>query len=110
MRILEAKNIPLALVLKKLLQSQDRGFVIKSLAKRTMELAEALKKCENPEELYRKLLDLGVNDLTASMIVDVAPRSIDEVRILLGFETSNISDDVLSTILDLVSNYCYTSS
>lgn len=106
MRILEVRNIPLVLALKKLLESEKRGLIVKGLAKRTMELAEALKKCDDPEKLYEELTRLGLADLTASMIVDIAPRSQDEVKILLNFEPSGIGDELVTRIVDLVSNHC----
>lgn len=106
MKILEVRNIPLALVRKKLAESQERGFVVRSIAKRTMELADLLDKCEQPEELYGKLLNLGLKDLTASMVVDIAPRNEEEVKILLNFEES-VSNEVVSKILELVNTYCY---
>lgn len=106
MRILEVKNIPLALVLKKLAECERRGLVVKGLARRTMELAETLKKCDDPGALYEELMKLGLSDLTASMVVDIAPRSRDEVRMLLSFEPEDVSDEVISRIVDLVSTYC----
>ena len=109
MKILEVRNIPLALALKKLLQCQERGFVVKGLARRVMELAETLKRCEDPEELYKELLELGLSDLTASMIVDIAPRSVDEARVLLSFESSGVGDEVISKVLGLVASRCYAN-
>lgn len=106
MRILEVRNIPLALALKKLSESERKGLIVKGLAKRTMELAEALKKCDEPERLYEGLIKLGLTDLTASMIVDIAPRNQDEVKLLLSFESSSISDERISEILSLVASYC----
>lgn len=110
MRILEVRNIPLILALKKLLESERKGLIVKGLAKRTMELAEALKKCDDPDKLYEELIELGLTDLTASMIVDIAPRSQDEVKILLNFEPPGIGDELISKIVDLVSNYCGRST
>ncbi|MCX8184224.1 MAG: hypothetical protein RMI56_05020 [Sulfolobales archaeon] len=110
MKILGVNNIPLALALKKLLECEKKGLVVKGLAKRTMELAEALKKCEKPEKLYEELIKLGLSDLTTSMVVDIAPRSADEVRILLNFESSSNIDNLLPQIVELVSTYCYKSS
>ncbi len=106
MKILEVKNIPLALVLKKLSECEKKGLVVKGLARRTMELAEALKKCDDPEALYEELVKLGLSDLTASMVVDIAPRDRDEVRMLLSFEPKDVSDEVVSRIIDLVSSHC----
>ncbi|MEM2207575.1 MAG: hypothetical protein QXG17_02665 [Sulfolobales archaeon] len=110
MRILEVKSIPLAIALKKLVECERKGLIVKGLAKRTMELAEVLSKCSSPGELYEELIRLGLNDLTASMIVDVTPKNQDEVKILLNFESSNIDNEVISKIVDLVSKYCYRDS
>jgi|YelNatPaOPRAMG01_1025707.scaffolds.fasta_scaffold22428_5 DNA-directed RNA polymerase subunit F len=106
MKILEVRTIPLALVRKRLMECQEKGFVVRSIARRTMELADMLSKCGQPEELYEKLLGLGLKDLTASMIVDIAPKTEEEVKILLGFEES-MSDETVSKVLELVSTYCY---
>jgi len=106
MRILEVRDIPLAIALKKLRESEERGLPIKGIARRTMELAMALVKCDNAEELYSKLLELGLKGLTASMIIDVAPKSLDELRILLNFEPAGVPEEVQSKVLELVSTYC----
>jgi DNA-directed RNA polymerase subunit F len=106
MRILEARDIPLAVALKKLRESEAKGLPIKGIAKRTMELAMALARCDSAEELYSKLLELGLNGLTASMIVDVAPRNLDELRVLLNFEPTNVPEEVRLKVLELVSTYC----
>lgn len=110
MKVLEVRSIPLAIALEKLVECEKKGLVLKGLAKRTMELAEVLRKCDSPRELYEELIKLGLNDLTASMIVDVAPRSQDEVKMLLNFESSSVVDEVISKIVDLVSKYCYKAS
>ncbi len=107
MRILEVKNIPLALVLKKLVECERKGLVVKGLAKRTMELAGILRKCDDPEALYEELVKLGFSDLTASMIVDIAPRNRDEVRMLLAFEPREVDDGLVSKVVDLVTAYCH---
>ncbi|MCC6047023.1 MAG: hypothetical protein LM571_02415 [Desulfurococcaceae archaeon] len=106
MRILEVKDIPLAVALKKLRESEAKGLPIKGIAKRTMELAMTLVKCDSAEELYGKLLELGLKGLTVSMIVDVAPKNLDELRTLLNFEPANIPEEVQLKVLELVSTYC----
>jgi len=106
MRILEARDIPLAVALRKLKESESKGLPVKGIARRTMELAMTLVRCDSGEELYSKLLGLGLNSLTASMVIDVAPRSPDELRILLNFEPAGVPEEVQSKVLELVSTYC----
>jgi DNA-directed RNA polymerase subunit F len=106
MRILEVRDIPLAIALKRLRESESKGLPVKGIARRTMELAMALVRCDEGEELYSKLLELGLSSLTASMVVDVAPKSLDELRILLNFEPTEVPEEVQSKVLELVSTYC----
>jgi len=106
MRILETRDIPLAVALKRLRESESKGLPVKGIARRTMELAMALVRCGEGEELYSKLLELGLSSLTASMVVDIAPKSLDELRILLNFEPTEVPEEVQSKVLELVSTYC----
>jgi len=66
-------------------------------------------KCqpEVAEELYGFLTnEIGFKQVTASMIINIVPTTLDELRMLLQFETSVPEEEVLQKILDVLRDKC----
>ncbi len=83
-----------------------------SVAQSMLEYVSQFTKCDpdKAEELYEKLVkDLGFREITASMIINIVPTAIDELRTLLQFEPSVPEEDVLQKVLDLLEEYCSSS-
>ncbi len=80
----------------------------RELLKRLKEYLDRVVKCdaENAEKLYQELLNLGLMEISAAMIVDIRPISIGELRTLLHFETRMPDEEVLRKILELLDQYC----
>jgi len=85
----------------------EEGSVTQSM----YEYVSKFSKCdpERVEELYEKLVkEIGFKEVTASMIINIVPTTIDELRTLLQFEASVPDESVLSKVLELLKEYCST--
>lgn len=114
MEIIEFKEIPIPLVKKILeeeLKKQEKLGIrldISSLAYRTHEYVEAVSKCnsERAERAFQKLLSLGVKEITAAMLINIVPQSIDEVRTLLNFESKTFTTEEIEQMLKILEDEC----
>jgi len=107
--VLEFHDIPHA-VAKKLLEkySQKLGGNISELARVVMEYLDKVVRCnENDvEELYNELKKYGFKEVTTSMILNIIPQSIDELRTLMVFEESIPDENVLKNVVDMINERC----
>ncbi len=78
------------------------------LQNRTLEHLESFAKCGSSEasRLFEALLERGLKPETAAMIVNISPRSRDELRTLLYFEEKTMGTEELDGILSLVEELC----
>jgi DNA-directed RNA polymerase subunit F len=78
------------------------------LQSRTLEYLEMFSKCgaDEARELFNALTDMGLKPETAAMIVNIAPRSRDELRTLLYGEEKTLGPEELDKILSLVARLC----
>lgn len=69
---------------------------------------DKVSKCseDSAERLYKELISMGFKEITASMIVDIRPMTIDELRMLLLFEPRVPDEDVLKKVLELLDQLC----
>ncbi|MDK6029504.1 hypothetical protein QPL79_09020 [Ignisphaera sp. 4213-co] len=107
--IIEYHDIPNSLA-KKILEkyvANLRGGV-SEIVKVTLEYLDKVEKCdyEKIDYMYNELKKLGFKEVTISMILNIVPKSIDELRTLLVFEEKIPDDDVLKTIIDMILNNC----
>lgn len=111
LRIISVKDIPLTLVVGILRKQLERG-ELSDLQRRVFEYGETVIKCspERAEKAFEELLRLGLKEVTASQIIDIYPRSIDEIKILLAFEEKRPSEEVLNKILDILRENCEVST
>lgn len=112
MRVLKAEYIPIPLA-KKLLEENVKMEEVSPLVQRTMVYLSTFTKCDPDvaKQVYGRLRDeFGLKDLTASMIVSIVPRTIDEIRVMLDFEDRLIETEELEKIVELLKNTCIESS
>ncbi|MDK2384465.1 MAG: RNA polymerase Rpb4 family protein [Candidatus Korarchaeota archaeon] len=78
------------------------------LQNRTLEYLELFAKCGAREaaELHGKLVEKGLSPEAAAMVVNVAPRSRDELRTLLYGENLGLEAGELDEILGLIEEHC----
>ena len=78
------------------------------LQNRTLEYLELFAKCGVSEatELLKALVEKGLKQETAVMIVNIAPRSRDELRTLLYGEEAMLEPEEMDEIIRLVEKFC----
>ncbi|HIC98537.1 MAG TPA: hypothetical protein EYP08_02450 [Pyrodictiaceae archaeon] len=112
MKVLKAEYIPVPLA-KKLLEENVKSGEESPLVQRTMTYLSAFTKCDPnvAKQVYEKLRnDFGLKDITASMIVSLVPRTIDEIRVMLDFEDKLFETEELKKIVELLKNTCMKDS
>ncbi len=108
LEVLEYKDVPLAMVKKIIEEEKNKGVELPELVKLFEEYIDKVNKCdvERIEELYSKLKELGFRSETVAMMINIRPRILDELRILLVFEPTVPDEDVLKKVLELLDEYC----
>ncbi len=105
--IKSTKEAPIPLVKKILVRRLEEDSEAPEVIIRTLNYAEKFTKCDENrvEELLEKLVELGFNEITASMIVSICPTTIEELRVLLVFESKTWEKEELEKVLELLKNY-----
>ena len=106
MKILNYRNITYAEVEKILRDLLNKGVKLDQLAIRVLEYVSKFNKCENAEELVKKLVSMGLKEITAVMISNVVPQTIDELKSLMNFEGEIPNEDKLKSILNIIKELC----
>lgn len=109
--IIEFHDIPIPMAAKFLKEYQEamsKYSEIPELVRSMLEYATQLSKCsaDNAEKAYREIINMGLKEITAAMIVNIRPRIIDELRTLLVFESSIPDESVLQKVLEVLDMYC----
>ena len=58
------------------------------------------------EALYNDLKSYGLKEVTISMILNILPQSVDELRTLLVFEEKVPDENILKEIVEKISQQC----
>lgn len=108
LKILSIREIPLPIVKKMLLEAEARGSKLQDLQRRVLEHASIFSKCEAEaaEELFNKLGEMGLREITRVQVINICPRRKDELLSLLNFENKSYAEDELEAILGLLKEYC----
>ena len=108
MKILSFREVPLPSVKKMLLETEARSAKLQGLQRRVLEHATIFSKCseDKVDELVDKLLGLGLREITAAHVINICPRTKDELISLLNFEQKMPSEENMEKILELLSEYC----
>ncbi len=110
--IKNTKEAPIPLVKKILAKRLEEDGEAPEVIMRTLNYAEKFTKCDENriEELLAKLVELGFNEITASMIASICPTTIEELRVLLVFESKTWEKEELEKVLELLKNYIVEKS
>ena len=106
MKIISSKNITNEEVLEILEDLKSRSYELDQLALRVEDYARKFNKCKKSKELVNELINKGFKEITAVIIANIVPQSLDEVKALTTFEPETPSEETLKKVLDLVNNYC----
>lgn len=112
-KVIDYKDIPNPIA-KKILEeyvSKTAGYNLTAeTARSALEYLQSLpKQCDysKAQELASKLQeDFKLRDTTVALIINILPRTVDELRMLLAFETKVPDEGAQQKILELVKEYC----
>ncbi|MEM1682874.1 MAG: RNA polymerase Rpb4 family protein [Ignisphaera sp.] len=110
-RILGYRDIPNSIakkILEEYLSKLHAVDVVAEPARSALEYLQIVSKCdpEKAKELIEKLQLMKLKDITIALILNICPSTLDELRMLLAFETVTPEETELNKILDLVKEYC----
>ncbi len=105
--IKNTKEAPIPLVKKILSKRLEDDGEAPEVIIRTLNYAEKFTKCDENriEELLGKLIEMGFNEITASMIASICPTTVEELRVLLVFESKTWEREELEKVVELLKNY-----
>ncbi len=107
MKVLSFKHLTYSEVAKLIKKLMDyEGSSVSHMVSRVFEYVSKLSKCKEPEPVLNELTNLGLKEVTAVMLVNNCPNSVDEVRALLNFEEKTADDELLNRILEIVGKCC----
>lgn len=110
-RVLSYRDIPNPLakkILEEYLAKLRAKDIVAEPARSALEYLQTVTKCNSDriEELVEKLQAMKLKDITISLIINVYPRTIDELKMLLAFEPTIVEEVELNNILELIREYC----
>ncbi len=110
--ILEYRDIPNPLakkILEEYIERISSKDIVPELIRVTYEYLSNSTKCDidKSEKLYNELKTFNLKELTISLIINLLPKTIDELKFVVAtFEERVPDEEVLNKILDLTSQYC----
>ncbi|RLG82124.1 MAG: hypothetical protein DRO09_01015 [Thermoprotei archaeon] len=109
LKITDYKNVPYGKILDVIKELLLSGRELDQIALRVNEYVNKFNKCSNYESALKKLLELGLKDVTAVLIVNIVPSTIDELKPLMNFEGEVPSKDKLEEIIKVIKSECIQS-
>ena len=114
MEIIHFEEVPIPMVKKileeELKKQEELGIRLdmSSLAYRTRDYVKTISKCssEGAERAFRKLTSMGLKGITAAILINVVPKSVDEARILLNFESKTFTTEEIEQLLQILKEEC----
>jgi len=114
--ILEYRDIPNSLarkILEEYIERISSKDIVPELIRVTQEYLDKTMKCDvdRSEKLYNELKTFNLKESTISMIINLLPRTIDELKFVVAtFEEIVPDEEALNRILELVNQYCQTEN
>ncbi len=108
MRIINYRNIPYAEVERIIRELMERKVELDQITMRVFEYVSKFNRCKRAEDLVKALKDMGFKEITAVIIANIVPKSIDELKVLMIFEGEIPSEERLNEVLSKVKEICST--
>lgn len=110
-QILDYKDIPNPIakkILENYLSKLHSLDIMVEPAKSALEYLQSVPMCDldKAEELVKKLQELNLRNTSIALIINIRPKTVDELKMLLVFEPVIPDEDILNKILTLVKEYC----
>ncbi|MCS7108150.1 MAG: hypothetical protein RMH77_01040 [Sulfolobales archaeon] len=89
-------------ILRKLMESKEFSHMVS----RVYEYASKMVKCVDGAKVVEELVKLGLKEITAVMLVNNCPNSVDEILTLLNFEGRTSEQEELNKISEILKSCC----
>jgi len=106
MELISYKHLPYSAVAKLLKGLMESDEEVTHMVTRVYEYARKVGKCLEADELVNEISKLGLNEITSVIIVNNCPKDLNELRILLNFESKEPDEGILKKVLDVIGECC----
>jgi DNA-directed RNA polymerase subunit F len=105
--IVEERYVPIP-VAKKVMERFKDLVEENPIMARVYEYLSRFSKCspDNAEKAFEELVKAGFSQFAAAMLVNIAPRSVEEAKAILGDIDGGYPDDKIVKAVDIISQYC----
>ncbi|MET1101682.1 MAG: hypothetical protein ABWW69_04310 [Pyrodictiaceae archaeon] len=111
-QILSQEFVPIP-VAKEIVKKVKEQGTSNPIIERTLEYLSRFSKCDAKRalEAMRELTEkLDFSPITATILVNIVPKTIDEARVLLDFEKRLVETETLEQALDIIRRKCLEES
>ena len=108
MQIISETPINIYTLKKELERIKKRDNELNFRANKTEEYLNQLATVKNPDELFKKITDLNIPRLREPhihKIMDIAPTTVNELKVVLQGYTVSLSNESLKKIVDTISEF-----
>lgn len=106
MKVVSSRNLTYAEIQRMIEDLAERGVELESIELRVLDYLRKFNKCEQGDELVKELEKRGFSEITAVMIVNIAPKDVETLKILLNFENKSYDEEFLNEVLKTINEYC----
>lgn len=103
MKIISSRNITYAEIQRMIEDLAERGVELESIELRVLDYLRKFNKCKQGDKLVKELEKRGLNEVTAVMIVNIAPKDVETLKILLN---KSYEEEFLNEVLKTINEYC----
>lgn len=108
MQIISETPIDIYILRKELERIKKRDNELNFRAGRTEEYLNYISSLKNADELFKKLMDLNIPRLREQQIhkiVDIAPTTVNELKVVLQGYTVSLSNESMKKIVETISEF-----
>ena len=108
MQIISDTPINIYVLKKELEKIRKRDGELNFRANKTEEYLNHISSIKNPDELFKKLMELDIPRLREQQIhkiIDIAPATLNELKVLLQSYTVSLSNESMKKIIDTVNEF-----
>jgi len=107
-QVLSQEYVPIP-VAKEIVKKVKEQGTSNPIIERTLEYLSRFSKCsaEKALEAMKELIEkLDFSPITATILVNIAPKTLDEARVLLDFEKRLVETETLEQALNIIKEKC----
>lgn len=110
-KILDYKDIPNPIakrILEEYISKLPPSDLMAEPARSSLEYLQSISICDSDrvDELIEKLREFNLKPVSIALLINLRPKTIDELRMFLVFEPSIPDEDVAKRILEVIKEFC----